>query len=94
MTPTHTPRNHARSGARAVLGLAASALALTLGLRTAFVQADNYALAARLDGLQREAEWNERRATALRAAALRFEFDVEAFENRRTPAPGAEKTQR
>ena len=38
-------RNHARSGARAVLGISACGLALSLGMRTAFVQADNYALA-------------------------------------------------
>lgn len=88
------PANHARSGARAVLGITASALALSLGLRTAFVQADNYALAAKLDGLQREAEWNERRATALRAAALQFEFDAEAFENRSGPGERTEITQR
>jgi hypothetical protein len=87
-------RNHARSGARAVLGIAASGLALSLGMRTAFVQADNYALAAKLDGLQREAEWNERRATALRAAALRFEFDAEAFENRSGPEARTEITER
>jgi len=87
-------RNHARSGARAVLGIAASGLALSLGMRTAFVQADNYALAAKLDGLQREAEWNERRATALRAAALRFEFDAEAIENRSGPVAEVEITQR
>lgn len=87
-------RNHARSGARATLGIAASGLALGLGMRTAFVQADNYALAARLDELQREAEWNERRATALRAAALRFEFDAEAFENRTRFGETSEITQR
>jgi len=87
-------RNHARSGARAVLGISACGLALSLGMRTAFVQADNYALAAKLDGLQREAEWNERRATALRAAALQFEFDAEAFENRSGPVTGTEITQR
>jgi hypothetical protein len=87
-------RNHARSGARAVLGIAACGLALSLGMRTAFVQADNYALAAKLDGLQREAEWNERRATALRAAALRFEFDAEAIENRSGPEAQVEITQR
>lgn len=87
-------RNHARSGARAILGIASSALALGLGMRTAFVQADNYALAARLDELQREAEWSERRATALRAAALRFEFDAEAFENRTRFEGTAEENQR
>lgn len=91
MNPT---RNHARSGARAILGIAASALALSLGLRTAFVQADNYALAARLDDLQRELEWNERRATALRAAVERFAFDAEAFENRHTFERATEITQR
>jgi len=83
-----------RAGARAVLALAATALALGLGLRTVFVQADNYAAAARLDELQREAEWNERRATALRAAALRFEFDAEAVENRTRSGEGPERTQR
>jgi hypothetical protein len=78
----NTSVDKSRNGARAVLALAGSGLALSLGLRTVFVQAENYSLAARLDGLQREAEWNERRATSLRAVASRFEFDAEAFENR------------
>lgn len=88
------PGDSTRSGARAVLGLAASALAMAIGMRTAFVQADNYALAAQMDGLQRDMEWNERRATELRAAAVRFEFDVEAFENRQRFEDSAETTQR
>ena len=72
-----------RRGVRAILALAGSVTAVAIGLRTVQVQADNFALAAKLDRLQRSAEWNERCATELRAGCEQFEFDAEARENRR-----------
>lgn len=60
-----------------------SAAALAAGTATSLVQVDNFACAAELDRLCREAEWNARRCSGLRVELERFEFDLDAEQTRR-----------
>lgn len=68
--------------ARFALGAFLGASVLGVGAATALVQVDNFALAAELDRLSEEAEWNARRCSGLNPELERFEFDLEAEHTR------------
>ena len=70
---------------RAGLSLLVSGLVLGVGVATAWVQCGNHALAGRLDGLQLESQWFDRRSSELREALERFEFEADLED---TPARG------
>ena len=61
---------------RLVLSFSVSWLVLAVGLVAAWIQSQNYAKAAELDAAQLESEWFERRASSLREAIERFEFEA------------------
>ena len=69
---------------RPALALSMSAAALAAGATTSFVQVENFAVAAELDRLSREAEWNACRCSGLRVELERFEFDLDAEQTRRS----------
>ena len=72
---------------RSVLGFVCAATALGVGIYTCFLQADNFDEGARLQGLQVELEWYERRISGLRSEISRFEFD-EQTRNNQDPSSG------
>ena len=59
---------------RSVLGCLCGAAALAVGIAVCFLQADNFEEGARLQGMQVELEWYERRISGLRSEISRFEF--------------------
>jgi len=61
---------------RVLLSFFVSGLLIVVGIYTAWVQSGNYALAGELDRLQLESEWHMRRASELREAIERFEFEA------------------
>lgn len=61
---------------RVLLSFFVSGLLIVVGIYTAWVQSGNYALAGELDCLQLESEWHMRRASELREAIERFEFEA------------------
>ncbi|MEM8710663.1 MAG: hypothetical protein AAGG01_06900 [Planctomycetota bacterium] len=67
---------------RKSLALAFSAMALAIAVRAVQVQVGNYALAAELDRLEIDSEWNARRISGLISELERFEFDLEAQHTR------------
>ena len=82
------------AGLRALLALVAGCTALGAGVSTAFVQAENYDLAARLDALQQESEWNERCATVVRSRIEQFAFDLAAHDDRERASRAPRTTDR
>ncbi len=67
---------------RTVWGLLCGGVALGMGVYACFVQAENYEEGARLQTLQVELEWYERRISGLRSEVSRFEFmgETKAFD--------------
>lgn len=68
---------------RRLLAVLLGGATLAVGAATARVQVDNYAVAAELDRLSDESEWNARRCSGLVCELERFEFDLEAEQTRR-----------
>ncbi|QDV08218.1 hypothetical protein Poly30_37540 [Planctomycetes bacterium Poly30] len=69
---------------RNTLGLSFSVFAFAIATRAVQVQVANYELAAELDRLEVESEWNARRCSGLISELERFEFDLEAQHTRGT----------
>jgi hypothetical protein len=69
---------------RNTLGLSFCIFALAIAVKTIHVQVGNFALAADLDRLEVESEWNARRSSGLISELERFEFDLEAQQTRGT----------
>lgn len=67
---------------RKPLALAFSTMALAIAAKAVHVQVANYALAAELDRLEIDSEWNARRISGLISELERFEFDLEAQHTR------------
>lgn len=67
---------------RRALALSMSAATLTAAAMTSQLQVENFELAAELDRLSQEAEWNARRCSGLRVELERFEFDLDAEQTR------------
>lgn len=67
---------------RFALGALLCLSVLGVGVATSWVQVDNFAVAAELDRLSEEAEWNARRCSGLNPELERFEFDLEAEHTR------------
>ena len=67
---------------RNTLGLSFSVFAVAIATRTVQVQVANFELAAELDRLEVESEWNARRCSGLISELERFEFDLEAQHTR------------
>ncbi len=67
---------------RTILGLLCGTAALAMGVYACFVQADNFDEGARLQTMQVELEWYERRISGLRSEISRYEFmgQTEAFD--------------
>lgn len=68
---------------RLVLGFSLSGVTLALGAHTAFVQVENFEVAAELDRLADAAEWNVRRCSGIKPELKKFEFDLTAEQTRR-----------
>ena len=64
------------------LAVIVSGAAFCVGSWSSFVQADNFEEGARLQGLQVEIEWYERRISGLRSEISRFEFEAQTQEDR------------
>ncbi|MEZ5975317.1 MAG: hypothetical protein R3F17_04110 [Planctomycetota bacterium] len=77
---------------RLPLAFFVSAVAFGVGCLTCSLQADNFEEGARLQSLQSETEWYERRISGLRSELSRFEFQATTLENRemRRSSAGAE----
>ncbi len=69
---------------RKALGLTFSIFAMAIAAKAVQVQVDNFELAAELDRLEVESEWNARRSSGLISELERFEFDLEAQQTRGT----------
>lgn len=69
---------------RNTLGISLSVFAFAIATRTVQVQVENFELAAELDRLEVESEWNARRCSGLRSELERFDFDLEAQHTRGT----------
>ncbi|HRV81855.1 MAG: hypothetical protein H6830_02530 [Planctomycetes bacterium] len=62
---------------RGLLAFFVAGVAFGVGTFTCFVQADNFEEGARLQKLQVEVEWYERRISGLRSEISRFEFEAQ-----------------
>ena len=71
---------------RKTLGISFSIFAFAIGAKAVQVQVANYELAAELDRLEVESEWNSSRCSGLISELERFEFDLEAQHTRGTSA--------
>ncbi|MFT5731423.1 MAG: hypothetical protein ACJAZN_000554 [Planctomycetota bacterium] len=69
---------------RKTLGISFSIFAFAVATKAVEVQVANYELAAELDRLEVESEWNSRRCSGLISELERFEFDLEAQHTRGT----------
>ncbi len=67
---------------RGVLAFLVSSVAFCVGCFTCFVQADNFEEGARLQAMQVEVEWYERRISGLRSEISRFEFEAQTADDR------------
>lgn len=74
---------------RALLSFTLAFIAMGIGLRSAFIQAQNFERGAQLDRLQVDLEWYQCRITGLRATLERMEFEA-LLEDRRNPEEGSE----
>lgn len=83
---TTQPKKESNMMIRNALGLAFSVFAIAIATKSVQVQVDNFEVAAELDRLEVESEWNARRCSGLISELERFEFDLEAQHTRGTSA--------
>lgn len=69
---------------RVLLSFTLASIAMGIGLRSAWIQAENFEQGAQLDRLQVDLDWYQRGITGLRASLERMEFEA-LLEDRRTP---------